>query len=140
MYKKLSEQVEELSNPQRSDQFVKNFREAVRQGKFDAMYLQERFTMPKKYNRRGAEGTYQRDTKDMLFENTEEFQVWFEEMNAKLAQNRRGVRIKLTQEAVESGDIDFKAMAEKTRQSMEASFNKGQKLGKSRAKSRNASK
>lgn len=136
MYKKLSEQVEELTNPQRSDQFVKRFREAVRRGEFDAMYLQERFTMPKKYNRRGAEGTYQRDTKDMLFEETEAFKEWFKEIDEDLGANRRSVRIKASLEAVVSGEIDFKEMAEKTRKGMQASFEKGQALGNSRAKKR----
>lgn len=140
MYKKLSEQVLELSNPQRSDQFVKRFREAVRKGEFDAMYLQERFTMPKKYNRRGQEGTYQRDTKDMLFEETDVFKEWFEVVNTELGQNRRSVRIKASLEAVESGEIDFKEMSERTRQSMQASYEKGQALGNSRAKSRKAAK
>ncbi len=69
-YKKLSEQVHELSNPQRSDTFVKMFRDAVRDGKFEAAYMPERFTMPKQFTRRGSEGSYQRDTKEMLFEVT----------------------------------------------------------------------
>ena len=133
-YKKLSEQIHELSNPQRSDAFVKQFREAVREGKFDAMYMPERFTLPKEFNRRGAEGTYQRDTKEMLFEVTPAFEKWFEKTNEELSAPTRGAgRPKATVENVEAGLVDFKALAEETRKKMQASYEKGQALGKSRA-------
>lgn len=135
-YKKLSEQVHEISNSQRSDAFIKRFREAVREGKFDAMNLPERFTMPKEFSRRGAEGTYQRPARDMLFEVTPAFTKWFEEVNGELATSRRGSRVKPSLEAVEAGHIDFKAMAEETRRKMQASFEKGQALGQTRAKTR----
>lgn len=135
-YRKLSEQVQELSNPQRSDSFVKRFRDAVREGKFEAMNLTERFTMPKQYSRRGAEGQYQRDSKDMLFEVTPAFNKWFEATNKELAASRRTTRVKPSLEAVESGAVDFKELAAETRRKMQASYEKGQALGKSRAKSR----
>ncbi|MDB5044378.1 MAG: hypothetical protein JWQ08_428 [Deinococcus sp.] len=133
-YKKLSEQIHELSNPQRSDSFVKLFRDAVRQGKFDATYMPERFTMPKQFSRRGAEGTYQRDAKEMLFEITPEFEAWFDQTNRDLAAARKGGNIKPSVEAIESGLVDFKKMAEETRKKMQASYEKGQALGNSRAK------
>ncbi|GAA5501391.1 hypothetical protein Dxin01_01123 [Deinococcus xinjiangensis] len=133
-YKKLSEQVQELSNAQRSDAFVKRFRDAVREGKFDAMNLTERFTMPKQFSRRGAEGSYQRDTKDMLFEVTPAFTEWFDAINKELATSRRTGRIKPSLEAVQAGHVDFKSLAAETRRKMQASFEKGQSLGKSRAK------
>ncbi len=139
-YKKLSEQVHELSNVQRSDAFVKRFRDAVREGKIDAMNLPERFTMPKQYSRRGAEGTYQRETKDMLFDDTAAFKKWFEGVNEELGVTRRAAAPKVSLEAVESGDVDFKALVEETRRKMEASYNKGQDLGKSRAKGRKPTK
>ncbi|PTA67586.1 hypothetical protein [Deinococcus arcticus] len=134
-YKKLSEQVQELSNPQRSDTFIKLFREAVRQGKFDAAYMPERFTMPKQFSRRGSEGTYERDTREMLFEQSKEFDAWFEETNRALASARRGGNIKPSVEAIEAGLVDFRTMAEETRRKMQASYEKGQALGKSRSKS-----
>ena len=49
---------------------MKLFKAAVREGKIEAMDLPERFTMPKVYVRRGAEGSYQRDTRDMLYDAT----------------------------------------------------------------------
>lgn len=135
-YRKLSDQVQELSNPQRSDAFVKRFRDAVREGKIDAFNLTERFTMPKQYSRRGAEGHYQRDSKDMLFEVTPTFTKWFEGVNKELAASRRSTRVKPSLEAVESGALSFKELAEETRRKMQASYEKGQALGKGRAKSR----
>lgn len=135
-YKKLSEQVRELSNPQRSDAFVKRFRDAVREGEIDAMNLQERFTMPKLYSRRGAEGTYQREAKDMLFEATPSFESWFEEVDKELNTSRRSARPKPSLEAVESGAIDFSEAVAETRRKMQASFEKGQALGNSRARNR----
>ena len=133
-YKKLSEQVHELSNTQRSDTFVRMFRDAVRDGKFEAAYLPERFTLPKQFTRRGNDETYQRDTKEMLFEVTPKFEKWFDETNRELAAARKGGAIKPSVEAIEAGLVDFKQMAAETRQKMQASYEKGQALGKSRAK------
>lgn len=135
-YRKLSEQLQELSNVQRSDAFIKRFRDAVRDGEIDAFSLPERFTIPKQFNRRGAEGTYQRDTKDMLFEVTPAFTAWFEEVNKELASSRRNSRVKPSLEAVETGQLNFKDLVAETRQKMRASYEKGQALGKSRAKTR----
>lgn len=135
-YRKLSEQLQELSNPQRSDAFIKRFRDAVRDGEIDAFSLPERFTIPKQFNRRGAEGTYQRDTKDMLFEVTPAFAAWFDEVNKELASSRRNSRVKPSLEAVETGQLNFKDLVAETRQKMRASYEKGQALGKSRAKTR----
>ncbi|WP_412030562.1 hypothetical protein [Deinococcus yunweiensis] len=133
-YQKLSEQVQKLSNAQRSDAFVKLFRDAVRDGQFEAAYLPERFTLPKQYSRRGSEDTYQKDTKEMLFDVTPAFETWFEQTNRELAATRKGSTIKPTLENIESGLVDFKAMAAETRQKMQASYTKGQALGKSRSK------
>ncbi|CAM3355708.1 hypothetical protein DESA109040_09135 [Deinococcus saxicola] len=135
-YKKLSEQVHELSNPQRSDTFVKMFRDAVRDGKFEAAYMPERFTMPKQFTRRGSEGTYLRDTKEMLFETTPKFDKWFEEVNRELAAARKGGTIKPSVEAIEAGLVDFKQMAAETRKKMQASYEKGQALGQTRSKTK----
>lgn len=135
-YRKLSDQVQELSNPQRSDAFVKRFRDAVRDGKIDAFNLQERFTMPKVYSRRGAEGEYQRDTKDMAFEVTPAFTKWFDEVNKELASSRRTRRPRPSLEAVESGELSFEELVAETRNKLKASYEKGQALGNSRAKSR----
>ncbi|GGS00903.1 hypothetical protein [Deinococcus sedimenti] len=139
-YKKLSEQVLELSNPQRSDTFVKMFQEAVRSGKIDGAYLPERFTMPKQFTRRGSTDTYQRDTREMIFDHTPDFDAWFEETNRDLAAARRGGNIKPSMEAVESGLVDFQTMVEETRRKMQASFEKGQALGKGRAKATSGKK
>ncbi len=135
-YKKLSEQVHELNNPQRSDTFVKMFRDAVRDGKFEAAYLPERFTMPKQFTRRGSEDTYQRDTKEMLFEVTTKFEKWFDEVNRELAAARKGGTIKPSVEAIEAGLVDFKKMAAETRKKMQASYEKGQALGQTRSKTK----
>lgn len=132
-YRKLSEQLRELKNPQRSDAFIKQFREAVREGKLDATYLSERFTLPKEFKRRGAEGSYQRDSREMLFEVTPEFEQWFEQTNQDLSAPGRVGKPKPTAENIEAGLVDFKALAEETRRKMQASFKKGQALGKSRA-------
>ena len=133
-YARLSEQVQKLSNPQRSDAFVKAFRTAVREGVIEAADLPQRFTLPKEFSRRGQEGTYNRDVKDMAFEVTAEFEEWFERTNVELATNRRGAKVKPTLENIEAGLVDFKALAAATREKMEASFTKGQKLGSSRKK------
>ncbi len=133
-YKRLSEQVKELSNPQRSDTFVKVFRHAVRDGRFEAAYIQERFTLPKAFTTRGDKDTYSKDSRDMLFDATPEFDEWFQEMNRSLAVARKGGKIKPTVENIEKGLIDFHALAQETRRKMAASFDKGQQLGASRSK------
>lgn len=131
-YIKLSEQVQKLSNPQRSDAFVKLFQEAVRSGKVDGAYLPERFTMPKQFTRRGSDDTYQKDTREMIFDHTPEFDEWFDETNRALAATRRGSTIKPSVEAIESGLVDFKDLVAQTRQKMQTSYEKGQALGNSR--------
>lgn len=135
-YKRLSEQVRELTNPQRSDSFIKLFREAVREGKIEGAYLPERFTLPKAFTKRGTEGTYQRDAKEMLFDANAKFEKWFDQVNRDLAVSRRGSALKPTAENIEAGLVDFKALAAETRKKMQASYEKGQALGKGRAKSR----
>ena len=132
--------MQKLSNPQRTDTFVKMFRDAVRQGQFEAAYMPERFTLPKQFSRRGGEGTYQRETKEMLFEVTPAFEKWFEQTNKDLGATRRAGTVKPSLEAIESGQLDFGALAAETRKRMQASFEKGQTLGKSRAKAVSGSK
>ncbi len=132
-FRKLSEQVQNLSNPQRSDAFVKLFRAAVREGRFDAAYIPERFELPKQYSRRGSEERYAKDSKDMVFEQTPEFEHWFENVNRDLSGGRRAARVKPSLDAFERGELDFKALADETRRKMDASFKKGQNLGQSRA-------
>ncbi|AKH15947.1 hypothetical protein [Deinococcus soli (ex Cha et al. 2016)] len=131
-YVRLSEQVHKLSNPQRSDTFIKLFQEAVRSGKIDGAYLPERFTMPKQFTRRGSDDTYQKDTREMIFDHTPAFDEWFEETNRELAAARRTSTIKPSVEAIESGLVDFKDLVAQTRQKMQASYEKGQALGNSR--------
>ncbi len=133
-FKKLSDQVQELSNPQRSDTFVKAFRNAVCDGRIEAAYIQERFTLPKSFTTRGNDGTYSKDSRDMIFDATPEFEEWFQDMNKSLAVSRRGGKIKPTVENIEKGLVDFRALAEETRRKMAASYSKGQQLGASRAK------
>lgn len=136
-YKKLSDLLVDLDQPQKSDTFVKLFRAAVRDGKIEAMDLGERFTMPKVFNRRGQQGTYQRPARDMLFEVTSDSEKWFEETKAALQKTgSRQRKVKPSVETIESGEFDFKAAAEETRRKMQANFSKGQQLGNSRAKTR----
>jgi hypothetical protein len=136
-YRKLSEQVVHLTNPQRSDTFVKMFRNAIREGKFDGAYMPERFTLPKSFSRRGGGASYNREVKEMLFEISPDFDKWFDETNRELAASRKGGKIKPSVEAIEAGLVNFKEMAAETRQKMQASFKKGQSLGKSRARTKN---
>lgn len=138
-YVRLSEQVHKLSNPQRSDTFIKLFQEAVRSGKIDGAYLPERFTMPKQFTRRGSDDTYQKDTREMIFDHTPAFDEWFEETNRELAAARRTSTIKPSVEAIESGLVDFKDLVAQTRQKMQASYEKGQALGNSRKSAGQAS-
>ncbi|WP_221091498.1 hypothetical protein [Deinococcus aquaedulcis] len=132
-YIKLSEQVAKLANPQRSDAFIKHFREAVRQGQIDAADLPSRFELPKQFTRRGSNETYSKTVRDMVFDHSPEFDAWFEETNKSLSTSRRGGAIKPTPENIEAGLVDFKELAAATRAKIEASFAKGQALGKSRS-------
>lgn len=134
-YRKLSEQVQLLTNPQRSDTFVKEFKNAVREGDIEGAYLSnERFELPKAFTRRGSQETYNRSMREMIFEVTPKFEKWFEDKNRELAATRRGGSIKPTIETIEAGLVDFSELAKATRQKMQASYNKGQSLGKSRAR------
>jgi len=133
-YLKLSEQVAKLANPQRSDSFVKAFKEAVRAAQFEAAYVNaERFQLPKEFSRRNSDETYSRSAREMIFEATPEFDTWFDETNRSLASNRAGSKIKTSIESINAGLVDFKALAAETRQKMQASYDKGQQLGSSRA-------
>lgn len=135
MYKKLSEQVAELSNAQRSDTFVRLFREGVRSGDIKAVFLPgERFELPKLYARRHSRESYKRDARDMLFEYTDKFEQWFEGVNRDLAVSRRGGSIKVTEENIQAGFLDFDALAEETRAKMAASHAKGHALGVARSR------
>ncbi|WP_415791259.1 hypothetical protein [Deinococcus saxicola] len=102
----------DLENPQQSDTFVKLFRAAVRDGRVIATELPERFMLPKEYTRRGAEGTYQRNAREMVYEATPKAEKWAEDTRAALAQARtRTAKVQFTSEAAESGAVDFKALA-----------------------------
>lgn len=125
----------ELEHPQQSERFVKMFRNAVREGEIDAIELKQRFTLPKQYKRRGGEGSYERQTRDMVFEETPRSEKWIRQAKDDLGRlNTRGGRSKvvLSLEAVESGEVDFKALVEETRRNMESKYNRGQQLGNSR--------
>lgn len=114
---------------------MKLFKAAVREGKIEAMDLPERFTMPKVYVRRGAEGSYQRDTRDMLYDATAEAETWFKATAESLSKTTtRPRRVKPSLEAVESGSLDFTALAAETRRKMQAKYEKGQELGRSRSR------
>ncbi len=136
-YTTLSEQMKNLSNPQRSDAFVKQLREAVRNGEFEAAQLPQRVTLPKTFRKRGSDETATRETREMVIELTPEYEAWFERVNGELAASpARGAKVRPSVEAIESGQLDFRALAEETRRRMQSSFEKGQTLGKSRAQSR----
>lgn len=140
-YRKLSELASELENPQQSEVFVKLFRAAVREGKVDAFDLPERFTLPKLYRKRGAEGTSQRQVRDMLFEDTTSFKKWFTETTAALAKaGSRQSKVKPSLEAVESGALDFKALAAETQRKMQAKYEHGQQLGQNNSRKRKKKK
>ncbi|ULH18241.1 hypothetical protein MF271_22510 (plasmid) [Deinococcus sp. KNUC1210] len=132
-YIKLSQQIEKLYNPQRSDAFVKQVRAAVREGEFDAGDLPERFTLPKAFSKRGGGESYSKSVRDMVIDATPEFEAWFERINRELTPARTGGKIHTTVENIEAGLVDFKTLAEQTRQKMTASYTKGQQLGNGRA-------
>lgn len=138
-YTTLSEQIKHLTAPQRSDTFVKRFREAVRTGELEAAQLPVRFTLPKAYRRRGSDEPGTRQAREMIFELTPEYQAWFERVNADLAAApARGARAELTVENIEAGVLDFKALADETRRKIQARYEKGQKLGQGRAGAKGA--
>lgn len=133
-YTTLSEQIKNLSNPQRSDAFVKRVREAVRTGEFEAAQIPGRFTLPKTYRKRGSDETGTREAREMVIELTPAYEAWFQQVNEELAAApSRNAKVKPTVENIESGAVDFKTLAEETRRKMQASFAKGQQLGQSRA-------
>ncbi|GGJ29121.1 hypothetical protein [Deinococcus roseus] len=131
---KLSEAVQGLNNAQRSDQFVRQFRNAVRDEIFDAAEIEGRFELPKEYSRRSSGDTYKRQAKEMIFELTPAYEKWYEEVTQELNTSKRQKRIKPTLEAYASGSLDFKTAAAATREKMKASEQKGKKLGSSRKK------
>ncbi|WP_034342425.1 hypothetical protein [Deinococcus misasensis] len=131
---KLSEAVSGLNHPQRSDQFVRAFRNAVRDEIFDAAEIEGRFELPKEYSRRSSGETYKRQAKEMIFEVTPAYQKWYEEVIQDLNSTKRQKRVKPTLEAYAAGTLDFKAAAAATREKMKASEQKGKKLGSSRKK------
>ena len=140
-YEKLSAQMENLTNPQRSDAFYKQFRDAVREGAVEAADLPERFELPKEYRRRGADETYTRTVKDMVVNVTPAYKKWFDGVNETLSTpTRRTGAPKISLEAVEAGEVDFTAMMEETRRKLQASFEKGQTLGNSRKAAKPAPK
>lgn len=130
-YRKLSEQVALLSNPQKSEAFIKAFRNAVREGQFDAADAPGRFELPKDFKRRNGE-IYRRRAKEMILVVTPEFEVWFAEMDAQL--QPKGVSKLPALEAYASGELDFMAAVERTRNQMRERAGHGQKLGKGRSK------
>lgn len=140
-YTTLSEEVKKLSNPQRSDAFVRQVREAIRTGEVQAAQVPGRFTLPKTYRKRGSEETGTRDARELVIELSPEYQAWFTQVNAELeaspARSRSGHE-KPTLETIESGAVEFKTLAEETRRKMQASFEKGQQLGKSRSQAKGA--
>jgi len=131
-YITLSDQIKKLHNPQRSDAFVKQLRDAIREGDIDAAGTPGRFELPKKFTKRGGE-TYTRTAKDLIIDGTPAFEAWFAKVNKELTPTRANGKIKVTAEAIEAGLVDFKALAAETRKKMGASFEKGQRLGSSRA-------
>jgi len=131
----LSDQIKKLHNPQRSDTFVKHLRNAIREGDIDAAETPGRFELPKKFTKRGG-GTYTRTAKNLIIDSTPEFEAWFARTNKELTPVRANGKIKVTAEAIEAGLVDFKQLAAETRKKMGASFEKGQKLGSSRAGTR----
>lgn len=138
-YTTLSEQMKYLSNPQRSDTFVKRFREAVRTGELEAAQLPQRFTLPKTFRKRGNDEPDTREVREMIFELTPEYEAWFNQVNEELAATTtRSAKVKPSVEAIASGQLDFKALAEETRRQMQARFEHGQKLGQSRAQAKGA--
>jgi hypothetical protein len=130
-YLKLSEQVQKLNNPQRSDAFLKRFQQAVREGKIEAVTLAGvHFELPKQFKRSGTGGgTYYKSAREMLFEATPEFAAWFAEINAQLGEDKQP-QPQVSLETIESGAVDFQVLAAATRQRIQASYLKGQQVGR----------
>ncbi|GBF04664.1 hypothetical protein DAERI_020261 [Deinococcus aerius] len=73
----------------------------------------------------------------MVIELTTAYEAWFQQVNEELAAApSRNARVKPTVENIESGAVDFKALAEETRRRLNASLEKGQTLAKSCAQQR----
>lgn len=135
-YKKLSALVEEFNQPQQSDKFVKRFYTAVREGVVQATRISERFTLPKEYSSRKEDSTYQRMSQEMVVEDSANLKAWLEETKEELSTAARRQQIKPTLESIEAGLVDFATLAEETRRKMQASYKKGQALGKRQAAAR----
>ncbi|WP_102124974.1 hypothetical protein [Deinococcus planocerae] len=90
--------------------------------------------LSKTYRRRGSDETGIREARELVIEVTPKYEAWFQQMNEELAAvPSRNAKVKPTVENIESGAVDFKTLAEETRRKMQASFEKGQQLGQSRA-------
>lgn len=131
-YARLSEQVHRLSNSQRSDLFVKRFRQAVRDGIFDAAEAPGRFELPKAFKRRGADETYARSSREMIVALTPEYEGWFSATDAELLQRARSQKAQPSVASFGSGELDFASHVEETRRKMQTRAVAGSQLGKSK--------
>jgi len=126
-----------MQNKQRSDRLVTLLYTEIREGRIEAVRLNETFLSPKHVRRRNGDGTYQRRLRDLLILNTPQVQDWFRRTDQALTPARaRPVQVKVTQEAVESGALSFAALADATRVQMRASQLRGKVLGQSNRRAR----
>lgn len=140
-YKKLSDLVNELPNAQQSEAFVQRFRAAVRTGEIEAADLPERFVLPKVYRPRSEGGRTEKQVRDMLFSDNRKIQQWVTATAEELSQaTGRQRRPRVSYETIEAGQVDFAELAAETRRKLQARYEKGQQLGKSRAKKTGSSK
>lgn len=114
---------------QRSDTFVKRFKDAISEEEIDAgIYRQEKFTLPKLFHKRDQGGTHQKEIRDYIIQNDDKFQKWFEETNTSLVATREG-KVPVTLDNITSGLIDFADLVRGTREGIRQSKEKGRNLG-----------
>lgn len=117
MYSTLRDQLVRLGVPQRTGQFVRLFRSAVRSGRIDAAFLPDRFTPAEVFPDR-AVGLDGRAIRDLIVKVTPAYEAWFETTRAAL--RRSGRRAHVTAEQIASGEVDFGALVERTRAQLNA--------------------
>ena len=131
-YIRLSEIVANFPEVQQSDALVKRLRAAVREGELVAAELPERFVLPKQFRKKKLGDSYRRDTRELVFEATPLLQKWVEDATESLRGVQRPRKVVITAAAIENGEVDFRELAAQTRAAIQAKFERGHDLVRSR--------
>lgn len=137
-YRKLSELVLDVQDSQKTELFVRLFRNAVREGLIEAAELPgQRFVLPQLKRIRGSDGqTRQVEAREMVVKVTPALEGWMTQTLAEIESMGAGrrVRVKPSIEAIKEGAVDFEELARATRARMQNRFERGRQLGESRGK------